>query len=50
MNDLYNLLNSKNIKLSIGIHPWPGQILYDQRSPNKLKYGEIFVKINVTIF
>lgn len=44
MNDLYNLLNSKNIKLSIGIHPWPGQILYDQRESKQVKIWREFCK------
>lgn len=44
LNDLYNLLKSKNIKLSIGIHPWPGQILYDQRESKQVKIWKDFCK------
>ena len=44
MSDLYNLLKSKNIKLSIGIHPWPGQILYDQRESKQVKIWRDFCK------
>tara|TARA_B100000902_G_C27294265_1_gene908997 strand:- start:1233 stop:2387 length:1155 start_codon:yes stop_codon:yes gene_type:complete len=44
MSDLYNLLKSKNIKLSVGIHPWPGQILYDQRESKQVKIWRDFCK------
>ena len=44
MSNLYNLLKSKNIKLSIGIHPWPGQILYDQRKSKQIKIWRDFCK------
>ena len=44
MSNLYNLLKSKNIKLSIGIHPWPGQILYDQRESKQVKIWRDFCK------
>jgi len=32
MNNLYDLLNENNIQLSVGVYPWPGQILYDDEN------------------
>lgn len=36
MDELYIFLNEKGIKLSIGIYPWPNQILYDVRDSKKV--------------
>jgi len=44
MNDLYRLLKKKNIELSIGIYPWPGQILYDSRNSRQVEIWEEFCK------
>lgn len=35
MKDLYELLKSKNIKLSVGVYPWPDQIFNDKLIGNK---------------
>jgi hypothetical protein len=29
MQELYKLLNERNIKLSVGVYPWPNQLKYD---------------------
>ena len=44
IDKLYNLLKSKNIKLSIGVYPWPGQILYDERNSKQVKIWNNFCK------
>lgn len=44
LNELYTLLNSKNIKLSIGVYPWPGQILFDQRNSKQVQIWRDFCK------
>ena len=33
----HDLLKKNNIKLSVGIYPWPSQILYDNRNSNFVK-------------
>ena len=35
MKELYEVLNSNNIKLSIGVYPWPAQLLENNLSNNK---------------
>lgn len=44
LDNLYHLLKSKNIKLSIGVHPWPGQILYDERESKQVQIWRNFCK------
>ena len=41
MDKLYKMLKKKNIRLSIGIYPWPYQILYDKKNS---EYVEIIKK------
>jgi hypothetical protein len=31
MSELYELLRQKNIRLAVGVYPWPGQLLYDKQ-------------------
>ncbi len=42
MTSLYNLLKSKNIKLSVGVYPWPGQILWDDKNNLQSKFWDDF--------
>ena len=44
MTLLYNLLRSKNIKLSILVYPWPGQILHDNEKSLQAKIWKDFCK------
>ena len=44
MDELYKLLEKNNIKLSIGVYPWPAQILYDQENSKQVKLWKIFCK------
>jgi len=42
MKDLHNILDKNNIKLSVGVYPWPGQILYDARNSRQVKIWSNF--------
>tara|TARA_B100000767_G_scaffold275236_1_gene311171 strand:+ start:373 stop:1491 length:1119 start_codon:yes stop_codon:yes gene_type:complete len=42
MNDLYLILESKNIPLSLAVYPWPGQILYDKQESLQVKIWKDF--------
>jgi len=44
MDELYKLLNKNNIKLSIGVYPWPAQILYDQENSRQVQLWKNFCK------
>ena len=42
MNKLYNLLSEKNIKLSIGVYPWPGQLIHDNANSRQVEIWKDF--------
>jgi len=42
MEALYDLCKSNNIKLSIAVYPWPGQILYDVEESRQVKIWRNF--------
>jgi hypothetical protein len=42
MNKMYELLKSKNIKLSIILHPWPNQLLWDKKNSEYVIIWEKF--------
>ncbi len=42
MEKLYELLKKNNINLSIGIYPWPGQLLYDTEDSKQVKIWKNF--------
>ena len=42
VENIYNLLNSKNINLSIIVAPWPGTILHDKKNSKHVKIWEKF--------
>jgi hypothetical protein len=44
MDELYKLLKENDIKLSIGVYPWPAQILYDQENSRQVQIWENFCK------
>jgi hypothetical protein len=44
MYELYKLLKENDIKLSIGVYPWPAQILYDQENSRQVQLWENFCK------
>jgi len=44
LNDIYILLDSKNIKLSIGVYPWPGQILFYKRNSKQVQIWRDFCR------
>lgn len=44
MNELYLLLAAHGTKLSVGIYPWPGQILYDTENSNQTIVWKEFCK------
>jgi hypothetical protein len=44
MNKLYDLCRDHNIKLSVGVYPWPGQVLYDNENSRQVKVWEGFCK------
>lgn len=44
MNDFYYYLHSKNIKLSVGVYPWPGTILYDNEESRQKVIWEDFCR------
>ena len=42
MDKLYKLLKKNNIKLAIGIYPYPNQLLYDSLNSKQIKIWENF--------
>lgn len=44
MNELHSLLAAHGTKLSVGIYPWPGQILYDTENSNQVLVWKEFCK------
>ena len=42
MKKVYNLCKTNNIELSIGVYPWPGQILYDEEESRQVKIWRNF--------
>lgn len=42
MEKLYDLCEKNNIKLSVGVYPWPGQILYDVEESKQVKIWRDF--------
>lgn len=42
MDKIYNLLKKNNIKMSVGIYPWPGQIIHDSKNSKIVKLMEKF--------
>ena len=42
MNDLYQLLESKNIPMSLAVYPWPGQIFFDKEASLQVKIWHDF--------
>lgn len=42
MQKLYDLCKTNNIKLSIGVYPWPSQILYDTAESRQVKIWRDF--------
>ena len=50
MQKLYDLCKTNNIKLSIGVYPWPSQILYDIKESNQVKIWRNFCTDKCTNF
>ena len=50
MNMIFELLNVNNISMSIGIYPWPAQILYDTKNSKVVKIFEEFCKTKCEFF
>ena len=42
LEKMHALCNKNNIKLSVGIYPWPGQILYDTEKSKQVKIWRDF--------
>jgi hypothetical protein len=42
MEKIYDLCKTNNIKLSIGVYPWPGQILYDVKESSQVRIWRDF--------
>ena len=42
MNELYKLLSRRGIKLSVGVYPWPSQLLYDNEDSRQVKVWRDF--------
>lgn len=42
MENLHKLLKQKNIKLSIAVYPWPGQLIYDEERSKQVLIWEKF--------
>ena len=47
MNKLYEILEKKNIKLSLAVYPWPQQLELNDENSKHVKMWENFVKKNV---
>lgn len=50
MQRLYELCKKNNIKLSVGVYPWPGQILYDVEESKQVKIWRDFCASKCTNF
>ena len=50
MQKLYDLCKTNNIKLSIGVYPWPSQILYDTEESNQVQIWRNFCTDKCTNF
>ena len=50
MEALYNLLTERNIKLSIGIYPWPNQLKYDVVNNKQARIWRDFCKGKCSYF
>ena len=50
MEELYKLLKERNIKLSIGIYPWPNQLIYDVVNNKQAKIWRDFCKGKCSYF
>ena len=44
MDNLYQILSDNNTSLSIGVYPWPGQLLYDSEDSIQVKIWKDFCK------
>ena len=42
MDKIYELLKERNIKLSIGVFPWPGNLKYDSENNLHVQIWEDF--------
>jgi len=50
MEELYTMLKERNIKLSIGIYPWPNQLKYDVVNNKQAKIWRDFCKEKCSYF
>jgi hypothetical protein len=50
MEKVFNLCQTNNIELSIGVYPWPGQILYDVEESRQVKIWRDFCVWRCTNF
>jgi hypothetical protein len=50
MNELYELLNRMNIRLSVGVYPWPGQLLYDTQDSRHVVLWREFCRTRCEYF
>lgn len=42
MSQLYEILSQKGIKLSVGVYPWPSQLLFDKRESRQVEIWKNF--------
>ena len=50
MEMIYDLLNKNNIKMSVGIYPWPAQIMFDNQDSEIVKLMSDFCKNRCEFF
>jgi hypothetical protein len=50
MSKLSELLRQRGINLSIGVYPWPGQLLYDEGHSQQVRIWEDFCRTNCVRF
>ncbi len=50
MEMIYRLLNNHNIKMSVGVYPWPSQILFDKKDSKIVNLMENFCKNRCEFF
>jgi hypothetical protein len=50
MTDLHELLNMHGIKLTIGVYPWPAQLLYDVESSRQVEIWRQFCEQRCHVF